>query len=180
MDLAAARALLLRVVVVLDPDPAEQRVEMVRHVTGRVDIGRAGPAELVDQDPVVLRDAPTNAGTTGSIPMPATTKSQAMRSPAAVTTASTRSAPFEGGDLVSGPQLDAVRAVDRADQRAPTSPPSTRSSGARPGKTAVTWTPSWVSEAATSQPMNPMPTTTARRPGRASCLIASHSATVRR
>src|SRR4029077_19858440 len=49
-------ALLLRVVVVLDPDPPEQRVEMVLHVTGRVDIGRAGPAELVGQDPVVPRD----------------------------------------------------------------------------------------------------------------------------
>ena len=44
----------------------------------------------------------------------------------------------------------------------------------------VTRTPSWVSEAATSQPMNPEPTTTARRPGTASRLIASHSACVRR
>ena len=39
---------------------------------------------------------------------------------------------------------------------------------------------SWVSDAVTSQPMKPMPTTTARRPGRASRLIASQSATVRR
>jgi hypothetical protein len=40
----------------LDADPPEKRVEMVRHVAGRVDVGRAGPAELVDTDPVILRD----------------------------------------------------------------------------------------------------------------------------
>jgi hypothetical protein len=49
-------ALLLCVVVMLDPDPSEKRVEVVRHVAGRVDVSRAGPAEPVDQDPVVLRD----------------------------------------------------------------------------------------------------------------------------
>ena len=64
--------------------------------------------------------------------------------------------------------------------RVPISVPSTFSSGARPGKTAVTWTPSWVRDAATSQPMKPMPTMAARLPGAASCLIASHSAAVRR
>ena len=49
-------ALFFRVVVMLDPDPPEERVKMVRHVAGRVDVSRAGPAELVDQDPVILRD----------------------------------------------------------------------------------------------------------------------------
>jgi hypothetical protein len=48
-----------------------------------------------------------------------------------------------------------------------------------PRESAVIRTPSWASEATTSQPMNPMPTTAARRPATASCLIASHSATVR-
>ena len=61
----------------------------------------------------------------------------------------------------------------------PTSGPSTDSSGDVPGRTAVTWTPIWISEAATSEPMNPMPTTTARAPRVASCLMASDSATVR-
>src|SRR6202034_4340400 len=40
--------------------------------------------------------------------------------------------------------------------------------------------PSWVREAATSLPMKLMPTTTARRPGRASRLIASPSGAGRR
>ena len=62
----------------------------------------------------------------------------------------------------------------------PTCSPSTRSSGYRPPNTVVTATPSWVREAATSLPMKLMPTTTARRPGRASRLIASQSAAVRR
>ena len=38
----------------LDPDPPEQRVENVRQVTCHVDVGRAGPAQLVNQDPVLL------------------------------------------------------------------------------------------------------------------------------
>ena len=111
--------------------------------------------------------------------MPATAKSQGMRSPAAVTKASTRSAPSKAVTWSPG-RSSTPFARWMAPIRAPTCPPSTFSSGARPGKTAVTWTPSWVSDAATSQPMNPMPTTTARRPGTASALIASHSATVRR
>jgi hypothetical protein len=55
MDLAAA-APCFRVVEMLDPDPPEKRVQMVRHVAGHVDVSRAGPAQLVGQDPVILRD----------------------------------------------------------------------------------------------------------------------------
>src|SRR5947209_3979626 len=49
----------------------------------------------------------------------------------------------------------------------PISGPRTDSSGARPGKAALTRTPNWVSAAATSAPMQPIPTTTARTPWRA-------------
>ena len=110
-------ALLLRVVEVLDPDPPEQRVEKVRHVTGRVDVGRTGPAQLVGQDPVLLRDREA-VRTSGTMPMPATAKSHAIRWPAAVTTASMRSVPSKAVTCFAGPQFDAVRAVERADQRA--------------------------------------------------------------
>ena len=113
------------------------------------------------------------------MPTPATAKSHAMRRPAAVTTASTRSVPSKAATC-SPASSSTPFARWMAPITAPTWSPRTLSSGSRPGKTAVTRTPSWVSEAATSQPMNPMPTTTARRPGTASCLIASHSATVRR
>ena len=105
-----------RVVVVLDPDPPEQRVEMVRHVTGHVDIGRAGPAELVGQDPVLLRhrdgrdDGLYANARHGEIAGDAVTGGGHDRLDAF--------GAFEGGDLVSGQQLDALRAVDGADQRA--------------------------------------------------------------
>ena len=39
----------------LDPDPAENRVEMVGDVAGRIDVSRAGAALFVDQDSVLLR-----------------------------------------------------------------------------------------------------------------------------
>ena len=42
-------------VVMLDPDPAENRVEMVGDIAGRVHVSRAGPAQFVDQNPVLLR-----------------------------------------------------------------------------------------------------------------------------
>ena len=48
---------------------------------------------------------------------------------------------------------------------AATSLPRTVASGATPESTAVTSRPIWRSEAATSEPMKPMPTTTARAPG---------------
>jgi hypothetical protein len=37
-------------------DPAENRVEMVGDIAGRVDVSRAGAAQLVDNNPVPLRD----------------------------------------------------------------------------------------------------------------------------
>jgi hypothetical protein len=40
----------------LDTDPAENRVEMVGDIAGRVDVSRAGPAQFVDKNPVPLRD----------------------------------------------------------------------------------------------------------------------------
>ena len=41
-------------VVVLDPDPAQNGMEMVGDIAGCVDVSGAGTAQLVDQDPVVL------------------------------------------------------------------------------------------------------------------------------
>jgi hypothetical protein len=87
-------------------------MENVRQVTSHVDIGRAGPAQLVDQDPVLLRhrdgravglDADARHGEiTGDTPAGGGhDRLQAFGA-------------LEGGDLVSGQQLDAVRAVNRA------------------------------------------------------------------
>ena len=84
-----------------------------------------------------------------------------------------------GGDLRAGEQPDALGAVDPADQCAEllAEDPFQRVPA---GKDRGDLHPELGQEAATSQPMNPMPTTNARRPATASCLIASHSATVRR
>ena len=49
-------ALLFGVVVVLDPDPAEERVKVVGNVSRREDALRRSPAAGVDQDPVVRLD----------------------------------------------------------------------------------------------------------------------------
>ncbi len=46
----------------------------------------------------------------------------------------------------------------------PTSGPSARSSGTANGSMQTTSSPSWRSVAATSEPMKPIPTTTARPP----------------
>src|SRR5260221_609518 len=48
--------LFLRVVVVLDADSPEYGVTMVRDISGRVDVGCAGPAAFVNQNTVVLGD----------------------------------------------------------------------------------------------------------------------------
>ena len=153
---------------------------MVGHVAGRIDVGRAGPAQRVGQDAVILRDRGTghNPGLGGDPdaddrevtrdPLPAAGDDCLQARPA-----------IERGDLLAGQQFDAVARWKPA-MSVPISAPSTLASGTWPGKSTVTWTPSWASDAATSQPMKPMPTTTARRPATASALIASHSATVRR
>ena len=75
-------------------------------------------------------------------------------------------------------KLDAVLLMDRSERTADLGSRDSLSGTFSP-KTAVTRTPSCVSEAATSLPMKPMPRTTARRPSAASRLIASHWATVR-
>ncbi len=111
--------------------------------------------------------------------MPATAKSQGTRAPLAVTAVSSRPAPSNAA-ICSPASSSTPFARWKAPITAPTSPPRAFSRGTFPGKTVVTRTPSWVRDAATSQPMKPMPTTTACRPGRASRLIASQSATVRR
>ena len=72
--------------------------------------------------------------------------------------------PLKRGDLSFGQQLDAVPRWN-APITAPTSLPRTLSRGTLWGKAAVTRTPSCVREAATSQPMKLMPTTTACRIG---------------
>src|SRR6185312_1290820 len=50
-------SLLFSVVVVLDADPAEQRVQMIGHVSSREHVGDAGAARGIDQDAVVECDA---------------------------------------------------------------------------------------------------------------------------
>src|SRR2546423_709743 len=50
------RTLLLGVVVMLDPDPAEQRVHVVRHVASGEDVGHVRSALRVDEDTVVHGD----------------------------------------------------------------------------------------------------------------------------
>src|SRR6266496_3834180 len=75
--------------------------------------------------------------------------------------------------------LATVLGNEVAASTAATSLPRTVARGAAPGSTAVTSRPIWRSEAATSEPMKPMPTTTARAPGWATWRIASHSANVR-
>ncbi len=110
-------ALLLRVVVVLDPDPPEQRVEVVGDIAGRVHVGRAGPAQLVGQDPVLLRDreAVQDVGC----------YADARHGEVARDTVTGRGhdglhafGALEGRHLFSGSQLDALLAVDGADHRA--------------------------------------------------------------
>src|SRR5215470_8415294 len=61
----------------------------------------------------------------------------------------------------------------------PTSSPSTREKGRREGSMATTSTPSWHSDADTSEPMKLKPITTARRPGPAAARMRSQSASVR-
>src|SRR5262249_2639729 len=96
----------------------------------------------------------------------------AMRSPSAVSTASTRSLP---SNAATWAPASSRAPFDRCHSPtiAPTCSPSTRSSGIFPGKTEATWTPSSVSEAVTSQPMNPMPPPAAARAGPGVHRVAS-------
>ena len=108
---------------------------MVRHVAGRVDVGRAGPAQLVGQDPVLLRDRAA-----ADIGLDADARHGEIARDPLTGAGHDRFQAFgalEGGHLISGPQLDTLSAVDGADQRADLAAQD-RSSGSRPGKTAVT------------------------------------------
>ena len=85
---------------------------------------------------------------------------------------------LEGGDGILEHQLHTLLAVDVGEHRADLGP-STLASGTGCPSTAVTSTPIWRRDAVTSEPMKPSPTTTARRPARASARIRSQSSTVR-
>src|ERR1022692_4354676 len=105
--------LLLSIVEVLDTDPAEYRMKMVRDIPGGIDVGGAGPAQFVDQNTVILRDGlPCDGRDLGL--NPDTSHGEVACHPDA---ASGRDrlqplGPFERGNLVSGEQLNAVRAVN--------------------------------------------------------------------
>src|ERR1019366_3117031 len=105
--------LFLSVVVVLDTDPAEYRVQMVRDIAGRVDVGGAGPARFVDQNTVILRDRLTRDGRHHGL-NPDTSHGEVARDANAAGGRDRLQplGPFERGNLISGEQLDAVRAVD--------------------------------------------------------------------
>ena len=123
-------------------------------------------------------DVAATGSTFGSMPAPTTAKSHSMRTPVLVRTRFSLSSPSNATTaswgINSTPCSRWIPAIT-----APASAPSTVSSGDLPLRTAVTDTFSAFSDAATSEPMNPMPTTTALVRGFATCLIASQSATVR-
>jgi hypothetical protein len=83
--------LLEPVVPVLDAQAAEGRVQMVRDVARRVDVGQRGPASLVTSTPLSTA-APDAASSSllGMMPIPATTRSHSRRRPFFVRTRSTR------------------------------------------------------------------------------------------
>jgi hypothetical protein len=49
--LARGGSVMIGAVLVLDPPPAANRMQMAGHIAGRVDVSRAGAAQLIDQDP---------------------------------------------------------------------------------------------------------------------------------
>jgi transaldolase len=106
-------------VEVLHPDAAEDRVRVVGDVAGRVDVGRAGPALLVDQDPVLLRDRRSRRSRRiGLDPHAADGEVAADPLPVGGHDPGQPLLPLERGDTVAGQEPHAVRAVDRGDQRA--------------------------------------------------------------
>ena len=52
----------------LDANPPEKRVQVIRHVAGRVDISRAGPAQLVHEDSAPRRAGRSSAWRIGDYP----------------------------------------------------------------------------------------------------------------
>src|SRR5712691_114411 len=105
--------LFLSVVVVLDTDPAEYRVKMVRDITGRVDVGGAGPAQFVDQNTIILRDRlPPDGWHHGLNPDTSHGEVACHANAAGGGDRLQPLGPFERGNLISGEQLDAIRTVD--------------------------------------------------------------------
>src|SRR5450631_682002 len=110
--------LFLSVVVVLDPDPAEYRVKMVRDIAGRVDVGGAGPAQFVDQNTVILRDRlPRKSRHHGLNPDTGHGEVARDANPAGGRDRLQPLSTLERGNLISSEQLDAVRAVDGTEYR---------------------------------------------------------------
>ena len=103
----------------LDANPAEDRVQVVRDVAGRVDVRRRWPdSSSSTRTPFSCATGDAKVGTSGSIPMPTTAKSHGDAIAVGGHGRLHAFGPLEGGDLVSAQQLDAVRAVERADHRA--------------------------------------------------------------
>ncbi len=99
----------------LDTDPPEYGVEMVRDIAGRIDVSGAGPAQFVDKNAVGLLDRRRN-GRHIRI-NPDATDGEVARDTIAAGRPD-RLQPLgalERRHLVPSQQLDAVRAVDGAD-----------------------------------------------------------------
>jgi hypothetical protein len=92
--------MLLGVVVVLHPDPAEERMCHICHVAASEDTGHVGPAHLVDEHAVLERDAAAREQIdVGWIPTAAIAAEQSSLRPDRVSTASTRPRPSNAASL---------------------------------------------------------------------------------
>jgi Lyase len=104
-------------VVVLDPDPAENRVEMVGDVASRVDVSRAGAAQLIDKDAVLLgHRGPRDGRHVGLDPHADDGKVAPDALPVGGHHRRQPLGPLERGHPGSSQQPDPVRAVNRTDQ----------------------------------------------------------------
>src|ERR1039457_3809737 len=105
--------LLLSVVVVLDTDPAEYRMKMVRDITGGIDVGGTGPAQFVDQNTVILRDRlPRDRRDHGLNPDTSHGEVAWHANAAGGRDRLQPLGPFERGSLISREQLNAVRVMN--------------------------------------------------------------------
>src|SRR5262249_1265544 len=97
------RSVMVGAVVVLDPDPAENRVEMVGATAGRVPVGRAGAAQAGGEDPVPLPPRRPREGRPLGLDPPADAR-EAARNALAVGGPPPRQSlsPFERGNLSTG------------------------------------------------------------------------------
>src|SRR5438067_6167064 len=113
------RPLLLGVVVMLDADAAEQRVQVVGHVAGGEDRGDVRPAHRVNEHAVVDRDPRPLQDVHGRLDADRHDGEIAFQLASLL-----RDHPFEAtgafeaDDLVAGDELDAGLAMDRCHQRA--------------------------------------------------------------